>query len=114
MSHKIFSHENSFRGLQEAIEAVLEDSDDDREYDLAIIPPKPSVVTDEEEQSDEDMVTSTLPRDFPDVKRWCTVNKEKTEVKIPLLFQNYNKGMGGVDELDQSISLYRIGIHCKK
>ncbi|KAG7306744.1 hypothetical protein JYU34_008175 [Plutella xylostella] len=63
MSRKIFSHENSFRGLHEAIEAVLEDSDDDREYDLAIIPPNPSVVTDEEEQSDEDKVTSTLPRD---------------------------------------------------
>lgn len=48
------------------------------------------------------------------VKRWCTVKKEKTDVKIPLLFQNYNKGMGGVDELDQSISLYRIAIHGKK
>ncbi|KAG7305050.1 hypothetical protein JYU34_010506 [Plutella xylostella] len=65
MSRKIFFHENSFRGLQEAIEAVLEDSEDDREYDLAIIPPNPSVVTDEEELSDEDMVTSTLPRDVP-------------------------------------------------
>ncbi|XP_013193343.1 piggyBac transposable element-derived protein 3 isoform X2 [Amyelois transitella] len=48
------------------------------------------------------------------VKRWCPEKKEKAEVTIPHLFQNYNKGMGGVDELDQSISLYRIGIHGKK
>ncbi|CAG4979648.1 unnamed protein product [Parnassius apollo] len=66
MSRKIFSGTNSFIGLEEAIEAVTTDSDDDREYDLAIIPPDPSVVTDEEEGSDQDiMVTYTLPRDVP-------------------------------------------------
>ncbi|CAK1592870.1 unnamed protein product [Parnassius mnemosyne] len=65
MSRKMFYGSNSFIGLEEAIEAVTADSDDDRAYDLAIIPPDPSVVTDEEEGSDEDMVTYTLPRDVP-------------------------------------------------
>lgn len=41
------------------------------------------------------------------------IEKEKTDVLIPLLFQNNNRGMYGVDELDQSISLYRIAIHGK-
>lgn len=48
------------------------------------------------------------------VRRWNSEKKQKMEMKIPLLFQNYNKGMGGVDEMDQSISLYRVGIHGKK
>ncbi|CAG5017801.1 unnamed protein product [Parnassius apollo] len=56
---------NSFIGLEEAIAAVAADSDNDREYDLAMIPPGSSVVTDEEERSDEDMVTYTLSQDVP-------------------------------------------------
>ncbi|XP_039967529.1 piggyBac transposable element-derived protein 2-like, partial [Bactrocera tryoni] len=48
------------------------------------------------------------------VKRWCSQNKQKMDVNIPHLFQNYNKGMGGVDEMDGSISLYRVGIRGKK
>lgn len=48
------------------------------------------------------------------VKRWCSQKKQKTNMQIPYMFQNYNKGMGGVDEMDQSISLHRIGIHGKK
>nr|XP_026496431.1 piggyBac transposable element-derived protein 2-like [Vanessa tameamea] len=48
------------------------------------------------------------------VKRWSPVQRQKTDVNIPKLFQTYNKNMGGVDELDQSISLYRIAIHGKK
>ncbi|CAG5046060.1 unnamed protein product [Parnassius apollo] len=61
MSRKMFSGTNSFTGLEEATEALTADSDDDLEYDLAIIPPDPSVVTDDEEGSDQDMVTYTLP-----------------------------------------------------
>lgn len=48
------------------------------------------------------------------VKRWCPIKKEKADVAIPRLFQTYNKNMGGVDELDQSVSLYRIAVHGKK
>ncbi|CAH2108217.1 unnamed protein product [Euphydryas editha] len=40
--------------------------------------------------------------------------EEKVDVHTSHAFQNYNKSMGGVDELDQSISLYRIRIHGKK
>lgn len=48
------------------------------------------------------------------VKRWSAVHREKTDVSIPKVFKTYNKNMGGVDEFDQSVSLYRIGIHGKK
>ncbi|CAK1601731.1 unnamed protein product [Parnassius mnemosyne] len=48
------------------------------------------------------------------VKRWCSQNRQKGDVSIPRLFLNYNKGMGGVDEMDGSISLYRVSIRGKK
>lgn len=48
------------------------------------------------------------------VKRWCKERKQKVDFNIPKLFINYNKGMGGVDQMDQSISLYRIAIKGKK
>ena len=48
------------------------------------------------------------------VKRWSSIQREKIDFNIPKLFQMYNKNMGGVDELDQSISLYRIATHGKK
>lgn len=48
------------------------------------------------------------------VKRWCNERKQKVDFNIPKLFINYNKGMGGVDQMDQSISLYRVAIKGKK
>nr|CAH7757781.1 unnamed protein product [Callosobruchus chinensis] len=48
------------------------------------------------------------------VKRWSTAQKQKVDVSQPYLFQNYNKHMGGVDLLDQSVSTYRINIRGKK
>lgn len=48
------------------------------------------------------------------VKRWCKIRKQKVDVNILKMFVNYNKGMGGVDQMDQSISLYRISIKGKK
>lgn len=48
------------------------------------------------------------------VKRWSTVEKKKVDVGIPHVYQSYNKGMGGVDQADQSISLYRTAIRGKK
>ncbi|CAG4992986.1 unnamed protein product [Parnassius apollo] len=62
MSRKMFFGTNRFIGLDEAIAEVTANSYDDREYDLVIIPPNSSVVTDEEGGTDEDMVTYTLPR----------------------------------------------------
>lgn len=48
------------------------------------------------------------------VKRWCTTRRQKVDVDIPHVFQSYNKGMGGVDQMDQSIGLYRVGLKGKK
>lgn len=48
------------------------------------------------------------------VKRWNTLEKKKTDVDIPQVFVSYNKGMGGVDQADQSISLYRVSTRGKK
>ncbi|CAH0696636.1 unnamed protein product [Spodoptera exigua] len=45
MNHKSrYSASNQYRGLEEALTTILEDSDDGLEYDLAIIPPEPSRV----------------------------------------------------------------------
>ncbi|CAB3253335.1 unnamed protein product [Arctia plantaginis] len=38
---------------------------DDNEYDLAVIPPDPSALTDEEEGADEDMAACLIPQDVP-------------------------------------------------
>ncbi|KAK9700380.1 Transposase IS4 [Popillia japonica] len=48
------------------------------------------------------------------VKRWSKIQKGKIDMNQPHLFQSYNKGMGGVDLLDQSVSTYRIAIRSKK
>lgn len=48
------------------------------------------------------------------VKRWCNTKKQKVDFDIPRMFVNYNKGMGGVDQMDQSISLHRVAIIGKK
>lgn len=48
------------------------------------------------------------------VQRYSSIEKKKVEVDCPLVIAKYNKHMGGVDRMDQNISLYRIGIHGKK
>ncbi|KAL3280000.1 hypothetical protein HHI36_017508, partial [Cryptolaemus montrouzieri] len=57
-----FSASNNYLGLEEAINSI-EDSDDGFEYDLAIIPPELSVVTDEEEAVDDENLPTKLPND---------------------------------------------------
>ncbi|CAH2084570.1 unnamed protein product [Euphydryas editha] len=45
MSRKqYFGGSNNLRGLEEAINNLAEDSDDDLEYDLAIIPPSQALL----------------------------------------------------------------------
>lgn len=51
MSGIRFKGQQSFKGLQEAIDSILADSEDE-EIDMAIIPPNPSELTDEEEGVD--------------------------------------------------------------
>lgn len=46
--------------------------------------------------------------------RYSSADKKKVEVPRPLVVGKYNQYMGGVDCMDQNISLYRIGIHGKK
>ncbi|CAH0703075.1 unnamed protein product [Spodoptera exigua] len=66
MNHKRrYSASNQYRGLEEALNNILEDSDDGLEYDLAIIPPEPSVVTDKEEGFDDETIANNLPGDVP-------------------------------------------------
>ncbi|XP_046665859.1 piggyBac transposable element-derived protein 3-like [Homalodisca vitripennis] len=47
-------------------------------------------------------------------KRWCRVAKRQVDVQQPACIINYNTYMGGVDQLDQNISTYRIGIRNRK
>ncbi|KAL3268870.1 hypothetical protein HHI36_007959 [Cryptolaemus montrouzieri] len=58
-----FSASNNYLGLEEAINSIEEHSDDGFEYDLAIITPEPSVVTDEEEGFDDENLPTNLPND---------------------------------------------------
>ncbi|KAL3282180.1 hypothetical protein HHI36_005374 [Cryptolaemus montrouzieri] len=60
-----FSASNNYLGLEEAKNSIEEDSDDGFEYDLAIIPPEPSVVTDEEEGFDDENLPTNLSNDVP-------------------------------------------------
>lgn len=48
------------------------------------------------------------------VRRWSKDQKAVVDVPQPLLYKNYNRGMGGVDLNDQSVNTYRIGIRGKK
>ena len=48
------------------------------------------------------------------VKRWDKKNKKYTDVARPEVIKLYNHSMGGVDLLDQMISIYRIYIRSKK
>ncbi|KAF5297175.1 hypothetical protein FQA39_LY12190 [Lamprigera yunnana] len=66
MGRKYFNVATNYGGLEQAVRVILEDSDDDGGYNLAIIPSDSSTVTDEEEGTDEDMETHTLRRDIPE------------------------------------------------
>ncbi|XP_056320827.1 piggyBac transposable element-derived protein 3-like [Danio aesculapii] len=49
-----------------------------------------------------------------EVQRWDQKEKQYLKVKRPEVVKKYNKAMGGVDKLDQLISLYRIDIRSRK
>lgn len=65
MNSNRFNISNAFKGLEEAVDSILDDSDGEAEYDFVIIPPEPSVLTDEEEGADENMVDDSMPQDVP-------------------------------------------------
>ncbi|KAL4720264.1 hypothetical protein ACJJTC_003400 [Scirpophaga incertulas] len=64
MTRRVFNAGNEFHGLQEALEAVMNE-DDGSELDLVVIPPEPSVLTDEEEGNEDNIESNTVPRDIP-------------------------------------------------
>jgi hypothetical protein len=52
--------------------------------------------------------------DEDEVARWQKKDGQFVTVKRPEVVKKYNKAMGGVDKLDQLISLYRIAIRSRK
>ena len=48
------------------------------------------------------------------VMRWSNAEKKKVQVPRPTLFQTYNQGMGGVDQMDQQVACYRTRIRQRK
>lgn len=48
------------------------------------------------------------------VGRFSREKKKVVSIDQPLLFESYNRGMGGIDRADQNISLYRVSIRGKK
>jgi len=49
-----------------------------------------------------------------EIERWDKKERQFVKVKRPEVVKKYNRGMGGVDKLDQLISLYRIDIKSRK
>ncbi|MGH0121656.1 UNVERIFIED_CONTAM: hypothetical protein FKN15_064325 [Acipenser sinensis] len=45
-----------------------------------------------------------------EVERWDKKEKRYMKIKRPQIVKNYNEAMGGVDKLDQLISLYNTEI----
>jgi len=48
------------------------------------------------------------------VRRWFDSEKKKMPVTRPTMFQVYNSGMGGVDQMDQQVACYRTRIRQRK
>ena len=48
------------------------------------------------------------------VKRWSAKHKQSIDVPQPHLISQYNAFMGGVDQMDQNISTYRISIRKRR
>ncbi|CAG4959076.1 unnamed protein product [Parnassius apollo] len=61
----VFSNQNNYSKLEEALESILAGEDQDIEYDVVLLPPDPATVIDEEEGNEDDLISSTLPRDVP-------------------------------------------------
>jgi len=48
------------------------------------------------------------------VPRWSHAEKKKIHVSRPTLFQTYNEGMGGVDQINQQVACYRTRFRQRK
>lgn len=47
-------------------------------------------------------------------ERYSVAQKMRVKINQPRAIEQYNRFMGGVDRMDQNVSLYRIGIRSKK
>ena len=61
-------------------------------------------------------VASTIYGEAPvsKVGRWSKEKMKHIDLPIPKAVSNYNRNMGGTDQMDQNINAYRIGIRGKK
>lgn len=62
---RVFTSQNNYARLDEALESIMADENDDVEYDLVLLPPDPAIVSDEEEGNEDDLTSSAFPRDVP-------------------------------------------------
>lgn len=47
-------------------------------------------------------------------KRWSRADRRRVDIGQPFLIRHYNRTMGGVDRMDQNVSMYRTTIRSKK
>ncbi|CAG5052214.1 unnamed protein product [Parnassius apollo] len=60
----VFTSKNNYARLEEILESRVADENDDVQYDVFLLPPDPAIVIDEEEEGNEDDLSS-FPRDVP-------------------------------------------------
>ena len=46
--------------------------------------------------------------------RYSRQERKRIQVSVPRVFLEYNKAMGGTDQMDGNVAKYRIGIRSKK
>ncbi|CAK1596423.1 unnamed protein product [Parnassius mnemosyne] len=73
----VFRACKNFIGLEEAVNAIAQE-ESDQEYDVVILPPDPAMVTDEEEGED-DLQPSDLPREVPGILEVMRRRHDSTE-----------------------------------
>lgn len=62
MKKKYVTITNSYRGLDKVVSVILENMDDDHEFDIAIIPPNLSLAIDQKESAAENKERYLLTR----------------------------------------------------
>lgn len=65
MSKRVFTRSDEYKGLKDALAALVNYSGDDKEYELVTIPREQSCLTDEEEGDEDELVQNDLTRDVP-------------------------------------------------
>lgn len=99
MARKVFSGHNDYQGLEEALQAIFNEESDIGEVDLVALPPKPSVVTDEEEGNDDNIRSNVIPRDIPGrVEVFTNRNNEDWDSSDDEIFTEIKKRRSNLQE----------------